>query len=168
MSGDGSIISKVLSLGDTNPWAKAGVMIRETVDSGSSEVALVVSQQAGIAHQWRKEQGDNTGWIGTSGSAPSWIKLERSGNSFISYKSSDGENWSLISSIDISMGSETLIGLCVTSHDDNKINMAQFNNVKLDGDVDKWVEGPGSGGGSTPLAYLHQRFGNDDISGYHS
>ncbi len=32
--------------------------------------------------------------------------------------------------------------------------------------MDNWVDGPGSDPGSSPIAYLHQRYSNRDISGY--
>ena len=35
LTGDGSIVAKVDSIDNTNVWAKAGVMIRESLDAGS-------------------------------------------------------------------------------------------------------------------------------------
>ncbi len=131
LSGDGTITTRVLGLSNTNWWAKAGVMIRESLDPESKEVAVVVSSECGIASQWRRETSDRTGWSGTSGGAPYWIKLERSGDSFFAYKSIDGENWIQFSNISVSMVSDVYVGLCVTSHDPGKINTASFDNVEI-------------------------------------
>ena len=43
LTGDGSIIARVDSVANTNPWAKAGVMIRATLDAGSAYAFLLMA-----------------------------------------------------------------------------------------------------------------------------
>jgi hypothetical protein len=44
LSGIGSITARVVSISNTDPWAKAGVMIRESLEPGSSHAAVVVTR----------------------------------------------------------------------------------------------------------------------------
>ena len=48
LSGAGVIIAKVESVENTDPWAKAGVMIRDTLESDSANVALLVSDELDV------------------------------------------------------------------------------------------------------------------------
>ncbi len=43
LSGDGSIIARVDSIENTNTWAKAGVMIRETLETGSKYAMVMIT-----------------------------------------------------------------------------------------------------------------------------
>jgi hypothetical protein len=43
LTGDGSITARVASISNTNQWAKAGVMIRESLAANSKESSLVVT-----------------------------------------------------------------------------------------------------------------------------
>lgn len=54
LDGDGEIVARVDSLLATNPWAKAGVMIRETLDSRSAYVMTLVSASNGTRGQVRR------------------------------------------------------------------------------------------------------------------
>jgi len=51
LSGSGSIIAKVESVSDTDDWAKAGVMIRETLNADSKHAMMVVSSASGASFQ---------------------------------------------------------------------------------------------------------------------
>ncbi|CAA6676700.1 MULTISPECIES: DUF1800 family protein [unclassified Lentimonas] len=53
LDGDGEIIARVDSLVLTNPWAKAGVMIRETLDANSANVISLISGSYGTRAQMR-------------------------------------------------------------------------------------------------------------------
>ena len=53
---DETFTARVLSVENTNVWAKAGVMIRETMDPGGRHVMVIVSPGKGVAMQWRAER----------------------------------------------------------------------------------------------------------------
>ena len=38
LSGDGEIVARVTSLANTHPWAKVGLMVRETLASGTTPI----------------------------------------------------------------------------------------------------------------------------------
>jgi hypothetical protein len=54
LNGDGSIEARVVQLSNTDAWAKAGIMIRESLAGDSPAVAVVVTPENGIAFQWRQ------------------------------------------------------------------------------------------------------------------
>ena len=66
LTGDGSIVARVTSQSDTDPWAKAGVMIKQSTTSGTSYALLGVTPGNGIAFQY----GYNTSVAGGSYSFP--------------------------------------------------------------------------------------------------
>ena len=138
LSGAGSIVARVESVENTNDWAKAGVMIRETLDADSVHAMIVVTPAQGISFQRRNVTGDTSAADTTDGiSAPYWVKLTRdlSGN-FATYHSTDGSTWEMQGTPDnISMGTNVYIGLAVTSTDAALTCQAVFSNVTTTGTV---------------------------------
>jgi hypothetical protein len=137
LSGVGSIVAKVVSVDNTNNWAKAGVMIRETLEPGSKHSMTVVTPAQGVSFQRRVEtDSDSTNTDETGLVAPYWVKIERdiAGN-FTGYHSADGSTWTLLGTENIQMGANVYIGLAVTSHDAARTCQAVFTNVTTTGNV---------------------------------
>jgi len=133
-SGDGTIVARVATQENTNPWAKAGVMIRETLAADSTQAMTVVTPGNGIAFQRRVTTGGITFHTpGASVVAPYWVKVVRTGNTFFGYSSSDGVAWDLVGSDTIAMANDVFVGLAVTSHDDTLLGTATFDNVAITG-----------------------------------
>jgi len=141
LSGVGSIIAKVENVVNTNEWAKAGVMIRETLDANSPHAMVVITPAQGVAFQYRIEKaGEIANVQQTDVNAPHWVKLTRYENTFTAQHSADGQNWvdvqgDLPSTIDIPMNVNTYIGLALTSHDALATGEAVFSNVSTTGTV---------------------------------
>jgi hypothetical protein len=134
LSGDGQIVARVVNMTNppTDPWAKAGVMIRETLDPGSTHAMMVVTPGNGTAFQRRTTtDGTSTHTAGSAVTAPYWVKLTRRGNVFTGYESSDGANWTLVGSDTVTMATNVYIGLAVTSHNDGALCTADFDNVSF-------------------------------------
>lgn len=132
LSGDGQIIARVVSVEYTNGWAKAGVMIRETLDGNSKHAMMVVTPGSGNAFQRRTSTGGSSSH--TSGSrvtAPYWVKIIRTGDTLTGYESPDGSVWTEVDSVSISMATDVYIGLAVTSHNDGDICTAVIDNVSF-------------------------------------
>jgi regulation of enolase protein 1 (concanavalin A-like superfamily) len=146
LNGDGSIVAHVTGLGNTNVWAKAGVMIRETLNADSKFADVVVTPGSGTAFQRRTTTGGSaSSTTGPAGTAPIWVKIERVGNVFTGSVSSDGATWTVIGTETIPMASTVYIGLAVTSHDASITTMATADSVSGTGG---WSGGSGSGGGA--------------------
>ena len=142
-AGVGTIEAQVLSVGDTDPWAKAGVMIRETLDAGSKFAAVYITPGMGCRFQMRSDTdisvtSDTS--IATAEqiaiTAPYWVRLERgvAGN-FKAYYSSNGTTWQAMAwnPQNISMTSNVYVGLALSSHNNNATCEAQYSNVRITG-----------------------------------
>jgi hypothetical protein len=135
LTGDGSVMARVTNNDPTDPWSKAGVMIRNNLTAGSAYADMIFSGGGTASFQYRSTGGgSSTSADGPSGfSAPYWVQLVRSGNSFSGYYSLDGLNWTLRGSANIAMGSTVYIGLAVTSHNNGLVNNATFDSVSVTG-----------------------------------
>jgi len=139
LSGDGSIVVKVDSVANTNAWAKAGVMIRETLEGGSKMVYMVVTPGNGVSFGWRTFADNTPEQVNkTSITAPQWVKLTRKGDVFTAQYSADGKAWTDLPKADGTPVSVTLtgtvyIGLCLTSHDAALVTTAAFSNITAGG-----------------------------------
>jgi regulation of enolase protein 1 (concanavalin A-like superfamily) len=132
MTGDGLVIARVASVSNTNAWAKAGVMIRETLDPSSAQALMLVSYSKGLAFQRRDAaRGTSVNTAGTIVTAPYWVKLQRTGNTFNAYSSPDGSAWTLVGSDTIPMAATVYVGLAVTSHVSGTLATATFDNVTV-------------------------------------
>jgi regulation of enolase protein 1 (concanavalin A-like superfamily) len=132
ISGDCEIVARVASLGNTDPWAKAGVMIRETLSGDSKEVFMAVTLGHGLAGQWRSATGGNsTTFAAGAGTVPVWVKLKRFGNQITLYRSTDGQLWAQVTSQTISMNATAYAGLAVCSHNVSALTTATFDHVGL-------------------------------------
>lgn len=116
-SGDCDITARVTAIDNTNASAKACVMIRETTGAGSAHAMAMVTPGSGMALQYRTTTGGaSSSSTLLTGTAPYWVRLTRVGNVFTAYRSTDGTTWTTMSSATITMGTNVLIGLAVTSH----------------------------------------------------
>ncbi len=137
LSGAGSMVARVVSIQQTDVWAKAGVMIRETLNPDSSHAMMVITPAQGASFQRRPGTGatslntDNTGIV-----APYWVKIERniSGN-FTGSISANGTTWTTVGTENIPMGANVHIGLAVTAHNASAACEAVFTNVTTTGNV---------------------------------
>jgi len=138
LTGAGSIIARADSVQNTNDWAKAGVMIRETLNPDSAHAMMVVTPASGVSFQRRPATGD-TSVSDTVGSisAPHWVKIERTiSGSFTASHSTNGTTWQTLGTPqNIPMGSNVYIGLALTSHDAALTCQAAFSNVTTTGSV---------------------------------
>jgi len=138
LSGPGSIVAKVESVENTNAWAKAGVMIRETLDPDSKHAMMVVSATSGVSFQRRPETGGASAADTTADiAAPYWVKIERTlAGNLIAYSSANGSTWQMLGVAEpIQMGTNVYIGLAVTSHGAAQTCQAVFSNVTTTGSV---------------------------------
>jgi hypothetical protein len=116
LAGGGSITVRVTSLADgsfpghgqapvpAQPWAKAGIIIKDGTGSGSAYAAVLVTPDHGVRMQYNFT-GDIAGLAGpVSVSSPRWLRLVRSGDTVTGYDSADGSQWTML-------GTATLAGL---------------------------------------------------------
>jgi hypothetical protein len=125
---------------NTHGWAKAGVMIRETLDGGSPHAFACVTPANGVAFQGRPSAGAASFNTAQSGiEAPHWVRLERdlAGNFTVSH-STNGSAWEPVANAvpeNIQMAANVYVGLALTSHDAALTCQAVFSNVTITGNV---------------------------------
>jgi hypothetical protein len=136
VSGNCEIRARVISLQNTDPWAKAGVMIRDSVAAGAPNVAVVIAPSNGMSFQVRSVAGGTTTSTVVGGGtviAPRWVRLvRRAGNSFAGYYSSDGTTWTQVGTTTVvPMNSSAFIGLAVSAHNNASNCVATWDNVSV-------------------------------------
>jgi len=132
LAGDGQIIARVQSFQFTDPWAKAGVMLRENSSAGAKYSFVGLTGQDGSVFQSRATADAlTTSSDGPAAKLPHWLKLVRAGDVFTGYLSDDGETWDLIGNATIPMNKNLLIGLAVTAHNNSVLNSTLFDNVTV-------------------------------------
>jgi hypothetical protein len=132
LSGNGEIRARVATVGNTDPWAKAGVMFRESFAANAKHAFMLLSPGNGLAFQRRISPGGtstNTG--GGAATAPRWVRLVRSGSTFTAYSSTNGTSWTTVGSDTISMSNSVIVGLAVTAHNNAALNTSTFDNVAV-------------------------------------
>jgi hypothetical protein len=137
LTGAGAIIARVDSVENTHVWAKAGVMIRNSLDADSRHAMACVTPEQGVSFQRRTvTAGASAETTVDDITAPQWVKIERNiaGNFTASY-SDNGSTWTMIETETVNMNATVYIGLAVTSHDVEAICEAAFSNVRFDGTV---------------------------------
>jgi regulation of enolase protein 1 (concanavalin A-like superfamily) len=132
-NGNFQITARVATEEHTNSGAKAGVMIRETLSASSTFAATLITPGNGIEFDARTSTGasDIAPVSGVAGSAPYWLRITRSGNTFTSAVSSDGNTWTTLGSQTITMANTIYLGLCVCAHDTTQLNTSTFDNVSI-------------------------------------
>ena len=144
LTGDGWIVAKVESIGQTDVWAKAGVMIRGTLDAGSRFAYNIISAASGASFG-RREMTDTAAVSAPAiaAAAPYWVKLTRTGDVFKAEISADGKTWTApttdaaAASATVTMTGQLYIGLCVTSHNTNPkiVTTGVFSNISTSANV---------------------------------
>lgn len=128
-----SISAQVLTEEIFNPSAKAGVMIRNSLDPADTEVSVVITPQNGILFQSRSAYGGATSATAVPGlGAPYWISLARNGSNFTASCSSNGVTWTTIGPpATMAMGSNAVIGMPITSESGGALSSAMMDNVSV-------------------------------------
>ncbi len=115
VSGDSEMVARVLLVQSSAPWAKAGLMMRESLAADSRNVLLALTPGRAGVFQGRETKGDTTTGDGQRGAfVASWIKLRREGDIFTAAKSRNGRQWSVAGRVTIPMREEIFVGMAVT------------------------------------------------------
>ncbi len=133
LNGNTQITVRVASLSNTNAWAKAGLMIRESLAAGSRHASVFFTPGNGISCQSRAATGGISTSEGTTGIvAPGYLKLARSGSRFTAYRSTDGNAWTQVGTTRvIDMDPVVYVGLAVTGHNNPVLCTASFTSLQF-------------------------------------
>jgi uncharacterized repeat protein (TIGR03806 family) len=133
VSGDCEVIARVTSVTDTHPWAKAGVMIRESVAPTAANACLALTPENGTEFQWRETNAGPSSYMqGPFSIAPYWLRLTRTNNAFTASSSDDGLSWfQLGNTVTLTMSSDFIVGLAVTAVNNDALNTSTFDAVRV-------------------------------------
>lgn len=149
---DGEIVARVTSQTNTDEWAKAGLMVKQSTAEGAPYALVAVTPTHGIHFQANFAEDD--------GEYPytfpdAWMKLTRAGDTITAYRSTDGLAWTPVGTTTLALGSNATIGLFVTSHDNTELSTVVFDHVTVTGDIDP----------ALPAPWVHQDIGAPAIAG---
>ena len=143
LTGDGTLAARVVSNGaGSNAWAKGGVMIRDSLNGGSTHAMMVITAHTaasaagnGASFQYRAATDGTSSNLdsGTVIAPPYWVKIERFADTFTGYVSPDGKTWTRLGTTAITMTDPVYIGLCVTSHAPGEDRTFQFDGIASTG-----------------------------------
>jgi alpha-L-fucosidase 2 len=129
MTGNAVLIAKLTSQGA----GQAGLMIRASGANNAAFVSIVVQPGSGVLVCSRATTGGSVTTAATAtGAVPLWLQLQRQGDFFYGSISSDGQSWTQIGGVTVTMSADTILaGLAVTSNSASSTSTAQFNSVSL-------------------------------------
>lgn len=134
LEGDGEVQARVNAVENTNEHAKAGVMIRESLDPGARHATMVATPVDGTQFLRRKDAGNvttNTNPGRNRGKFPCWVKLVRKGDDFSAYESSDGQEWVLAGRDTVKLGPKAYVGLVASSHQKTVTSTSRLDRVSV-------------------------------------
>jgi ABC-type transport system involved in multi-copper enzyme maturation permease subunit len=112
LTGDGEITARVAALKNAEPWAKAGVIVKQGTEPGSPYASVLLTGGHGVRIQYNYTE-DVAGPKSTSDYQ--WLRLSREGNTLTGAVSPDGKSWSEIGTTQIDLGETVEAGMFVSS-----------------------------------------------------
>ncbi|GAA0930848.1 hypothetical protein [Nonomuraea longicatena] len=94
------------------PWAKAGLLVRQSLEQGTPYAAVMLTG----AHGVRMQHNYIHDVPGGPHNGPQWLRLTRSGDIITGYESDDGKTWTEVGTVALTGLPETVeIGVFATS-----------------------------------------------------
>ncbi len=104
------------------PWAKAGVIIKESTAPGSAYAAMMVTGRHGVRLQYDYTHDAAGRPGGVSAASTRWLRLTRSDDTITGYESSDGTQWTRVGSAHLAgLSTAVQAGLFVASPADVEV-----------------------------------------------
>ena len=147
ISGDFDIAIRVESFIPAHLYSKAGLMVRETLNADSPHLMFLVfadnaprnNNLGAYELQFRSVAGGDCQAIYPAVRPPappefpaaypnSWLRIQRRGDRFSAFASTDGKTWKLYAVQTLTLPSLVYVGPALTSHDPQKTAKACFRN----------------------------------------
>lgn len=146
--GDGVFTARLASFTSTDSSAKAGIIFRESTDSGSRHSAIYLIRNSGGSVLFQHKTATNGATNGTNffnGSStnrgiPEWIRLVRQGDVFSMYHSEDGSVWTQIGTprANAMSGTALSVGFVVAPRTGGASATATFDQVSFLTPIEVW------------------------------
>ena len=135
MVGDGILTAQVRGQTSTVEFAKAGLMIRESLEPGARRALTVI--EPGKRGEFNFRYGPDMKARAAPHvtkpaiTAPYWVRLIRRGDEFTGLVSPDGKRWTPVGQARIVMGRAVYAGLVSSASNGPDLNVATFTNVTM-------------------------------------
>lgn len=132
MTGNFIVTARVAwMVASANPHRKLGWMARSSFDASSPNVCTGIHGDGLLTLQFRRKWGGETDEVRSPLNGADVIQLERKGNTYIMSVSRYGEPFVAVQTDELDLGEELYVGLYVCAHDENVLEQAIFQDVRI-------------------------------------
>jgi regulation of enolase protein 1 (concanavalin A-like superfamily) len=134
INGNFTANATVKFLGEGNEHRKAGIVVRQSLDTDSAYADVVIHGNGMPGLQWRSRKGEDTNSFDLPFDSPGTfqIRMVRNGVRVYLYVGKDGAPLKEIMHTEVSFQGPVLVGLAVCSHDAAKSETAVFSDVSIE------------------------------------
>ncbi len=152
ISGEFDIAVRVESFTPAHLYSKAGLMIRESLETASAHVMFVLfpddqprnNNLGAYEMQFRVQSGESCQAIYPAVLPPAppefpaaypncWLRVSRKGDKFSAYGSPDGQTWKLYGEKVLTLAPTLMVGPALTSHNPDALAKASFRDYSRQG-----------------------------------
>jgi len=131
VEGPSQIIARVTRVSPTDPWARAGLMMRDGLTANARNVFLSVTAARGSVFQWRERDGQDTDVrLDARAGVPCWLKLRRDRDVITACTSTTGKRWTVVDRLKVPVAAEYWVGLAVVGVNESMLNETVFEGVE--------------------------------------
>jgi regulation of enolase protein 1 (concanavalin A-like superfamily) len=134
MSGNFTVTATLRFLGEGAEHRKAGIMVRQSLDTAATYADVVIHGNGMPGLQWRSKQGDDTNTFDIPFDGPGTfkVKLVRTGVRIYMYIAKGGAELKEIAHTEVSFRDPILVGLVVCSHKADASDTVVFSDVSVE------------------------------------
>ena len=134
MSGNFAVTATMQFLGTGVDHRKAGILLRQTLDTDSPYVDIVIHGNGMPGIQWRNTKGDITNAVDFPFDSPGKFKLKlvRQGSAVAISIAKDGAELKELGHTQVALGNPILVGLAVCSHKADATDTVIFSDVSVE------------------------------------
>jgi TolB protein len=134
MTGAFTVTATMRFLGQGAEHRKAGIMVRQSLDTDATYADVVIHGNGMPGLQWRSRQGEDTNTFDLPFEGPGTfkVKLVRTGVRIYMYIAKDGAELKEIAHTEVSFRNPVLVGLAVCSHQADASDTVIFSDVSVE------------------------------------
>jgi regulation of enolase protein 1 (concanavalin A-like superfamily) len=134
ITGNFSVTTTIQFLGKGNDHRKAGIMVRQSLDTDATYADVVMHGNGMPGLQWRSKQGEDTNTFDLpfDGPATFKVKLVRTGVRIYMFLAKDGADLKEIAHTEVTFRNPVLVGLVVCSHQADASDSVIFSDVSVE------------------------------------
>jgi regulation of enolase protein 1 (concanavalin A-like superfamily) len=134
MTGNFTVVATLRFLGKGADHRKAGIMVRQSLESDATYADVVIHGNGMPALQWRSRKGEDTNAFDLPFDGPGTfqVKLVRNGVRIYMYLAKEGASLKEIAHTEVSFRDPVLVGLAVCSHQADASDTVLLSGVSVE------------------------------------